>query len=78
MPETRILMEYKRHAELVDGKHPYTGRISVHTNHEESTPYEFVGLQFHEMMTEASRRLRKHPDAPVIMHRTERRPKLIA
>ena len=72
MPNARILVEYKRHHELTEGVHLFAGRIHTHVSHEEPSTYEFLGLKFHEMMTEVSRRLNQHPAAPVILHRTER------
>jgi hypothetical protein len=44
----------------------------VLTDEERETKQDFLGLKFHQMMTAASRLLRKHEDAVMYLERTER------
>jgi len=71
MPETTITLLYKRHAELVNDKHLYTGKLSVAEGPNEQSQ-DFLGFDFVKMMTTLSRALRAYPDARVLLLRTER------
>ena len=74
MAEVRtIILHNKRHPELVNDEHQFSGTVELQDEKGSSlTRDSFVGLQFQRMMVRVSRELRKHPDASVVIHRTDR------
>lgn len=70
MPVKLTLM-YKRHAELVGGRHLYTGKLALDVGGKEQAQ-DFIGSSFADMFTKVSRVLREYPDAKLVLLRTER------
>ena len=70
---SKITLRYKRHQDLVDDEHLFTGKfLLVEKPGDKTVEQPFLGLKFHQMMTAASRLLREWPDAVLYMERTER------
>ena len=74
MAEVRtIILHYKRHPHLVEDKHPFSGTLELQDCEGNSLSRDsFVGIFFRQMMTDVSRKLREHPDAAVVLRRTDR------
>lgn len=75
MAEVRtIILHNRRHAELVNDEHPFSGTVELQDDQGTSLKRDsFVGLRFHQMMVRVSRALREHPEAAVVIRRTDRK-----
>lgn len=72
MNET-LTMRYKRGHELVGNVHLFSGTIewSCDVPKSPTQSKSFIGLKFSQMMSRLSEKLREHPDARVVLQRTD-------
>jgi hypothetical protein len=69
-----IILHNKRHPELVDDEHLFSGTLELQDPEGKSLKRDsFVGLQFRQMMVRVSRVLREHTSAAVVIRRTDRK-----
>ncbi len=67
-----ILLSYRRHPELVDDEHLFSGSLELYTpsgSRLELLPFE--QLSFNKMLSRVSEHLRQNPDAQVVLTRLE-------
>jgi len=71
--EPTIILKYKRKPELVNDEHQFSGTLVVVGPAGDNWATEdFVSLPFHRMMTRVSSNLRSHPNAAVVLQRSDR------